>query len=95
MVEEKLTEIKVGYYCENCFKDSIPKDKALIDEIGNVFCSLKCRNESMTLNRTFEPLTDKQDGLLLLDFRQQYWEEWVNYCHEQGYEAELVEEDLI
>jgi hypothetical protein len=38
-----------------------------------------------------EPLTDKMDGLLLLDFRQAYWDEWVKYCNEAGYEAEVEE----
>lgn len=39
------------YYCENCFQEGLTRKQALIDEIGNVFCSQKCRRESMALNR--------------------------------------------
>lgn len=38
-----------------------------------------------------QKLTDKQDGLMLLDFRQQHWDEWVKYCNDEGYEAEVEE----
>ena len=39
------------YYCENCFTEGLTRKQALIDEIGNVFCSHECRAESMKLNR--------------------------------------------
>ena len=43
--------------------------------------------------KPLRPLTDKQDMLLLMDFRQAYWDEWVKYCNGAGFEAELPVED--
>jgi len=37
----------------------------------------------------YKRLTDKDDDLLLLGFRQYYWDEWVEYCHSQGYESKV------
>lgn len=34
-------------------------------------------------------LTDKMDMLLLMDFRQEHWDEWVRHCHEAGYKPEV------
>jgi len=36
-------------------------------------------------------LNEKEDGLLLLEFRQTYWEQWVAFCKEHGYESEVGE----
>jgi len=35
------------YYCENCFQEGLLEKEVLIDLIGNVFCSKRCREESM------------------------------------------------
>jgi len=37
----------------------------------------------------YERLTDKMDDLLMMDFRQTYWDEWVSFCHDNGYEATI------
>ena len=37
----------------------------------------------------YERLTDKMDDLLLMDFRQRYWDEWVEFCHDAGYESKI------
>jgi len=36
-----------------------------------------------------EQLSDKMDSMLLLEFRQTYWDNWVKFCKFQGYEPEV------
>ena len=38
-----------------------------------------------------QELTEKQDGLLLLEFRQYRWDDWVELCKEVGYKPEIEE----
>lgn len=33
------------YYCENCFIDGLTQDETTADEIGGIFCSVKCKDE--------------------------------------------------
>lgn len=41
--------------------------------------------------KRYHKLTEKMDGLLLLDFRQEQWNLWVQHCHEAGYKPEVEE----
>lgn len=38
-----------------------------------------------------KPLDESTDVLLMMEFRQQRWEEWVTFCKENGYKAEVRE----
>ena len=37
----------------------------------------------------YEELTEKVDLLFMMEFRQRYWDEWVEFCHERGFDAEV------
>jgi len=45
--------------------------------------------------KQYESLSLKDDDLLLMEFRQQNWDTWVEFCHARGYDAEVSEEDKI
>ena len=36
---------KEKYYCENCFEEEL--DDYVIDNLGSIFCSEKCAEESL------------------------------------------------
>lgn len=68
-------------YCMRCYDEIIsttPVYKVVCKDCGKKFEVKK-----------LEPLTYKTDMLLLLDFRQHYWSQWVKFCKDNGYEAEV------
>jgi hypothetical protein len=36
-------------------------------------------------------LDSNMDLLLMMEFRQTYWDQWVKFCHKHGYEPEVKE----
>lgn len=40
-------------------------------------------------DKKYQELDDETDLDLLLEFRQRYWNQWVDYCNEQGYKAKV------
>jgi hypothetical protein len=41
------------------------------------------------MRNKLERLSEKDDLMLMMDFRQERWDEWVKFCHENGYEAKV------
>lgn len=39
--------------------------------------------------KSYKRLTSKQDLLMLMDFRQLFYKEWVEYTHSEGYESKV------
>jgi hypothetical protein len=37
----------------------------------------------------YKQLTEKEDLMFMMEFRQTYWDKWVKFCHEHGYEPEV------
>ena len=42
------------------------------------------------MKKKLQPLTDKMDDLLMMDFRQRYWDQWVEFCNDSGYECKVL-----
>lgn len=34
-------------------------------------------------------LTEEDDVLLMMEFRQERWDEWVKFCSDRGYKPEV------
>jgi len=47
------------------------------------------REEQQRAEQELKPLTEKMDSMFLLEFRQQYWDVWVEFMTERGCKAEL------
>lgn len=41
------------------------------------------------MGKKYERIDDEDDVMLMMDFRQEHWSEWVKFCHENGYEAKV------
>jgi len=39
-----------------------------------------------------EPLNDKTDSMLMMEFRGQNWNAWVKFCKEQGYHPTMEDD---
>lgn len=43
-------------------------------------------------DKEYKELDEEDDLDLLMEFRQRYWNQWVDFCNEQGYKANIREE---
>lgn len=63
----------------------------IINLTANELQKVNTKKEFVDLmkSKELEPLTDKMDMLLLMDFRQENWDLWVAFCSSKGYESEV------
>jgi hypothetical protein len=61
--------------CKECFKQA---NKAINKRI-----------ENKTGKKHLNELDDSEDVMLMMQFRQERWDEWEKFCHEQGYKSKV------